>query len=101
MILLSKYYFWELPPCLWKFCFDKIIKRCVLEHEHESILSFCYELACRGHLGLKRTARIFLESGLYWNYFLSILMLIVNHVQSVKELVHCEMLLQLILNMKS
>lgn len=34
--------------------------------EIESILVFCHAYACGGHFGPKRTARIVLDSGLFW-----------------------------------
>ncbi|XP_059436616.1 uncharacterized protein LOC132169631 [Corylus avellana] len=43
-------------PYLFKFCIDQIIKRCVSEEEHWSILQHCHQLACGGHFGAKRTA---------------------------------------------
>ena len=61
----AKNYFWE-PPCLWKYCSDQIIRKCVPEHEYESILSFCHDHACGGHFSTKRMARKILDSGFFW-----------------------------------
>ena len=61
----AKYYVWD-DPYLWKFCSDQIIRRCVPENEHKSILNFCHNYACGGHFGPKRTARKILDSGFYW-----------------------------------
>ncbi|XP_073033722.1 uncharacterized protein [Primulina eburnea] len=61
----TKYYVWDAPH-LWKFCADQVIRRCVPELEHKSILTFCHNYACGGHFGPKRTARKILDCGLYW-----------------------------------
>ncbi|KAL0548816.1 hypothetical protein IC582_013290 [Cucumis melo] len=61
----AKNYFWE-PPCLWKYCSDQIIRKCVPEHEYESILSFYHDHACGGHFSLKRTTQKILDSGFFW-----------------------------------
>ena len=61
----SKYYVWD-DPYLWKFCSDQVIRRCVLDSEFESILSFCHGYACGGHFGPQRTARKVLDCGFYW-----------------------------------
>lgn len=61
----AKYYVWD-EPYLWKFCSDQVIRRCVSENEHKSILTFCHNYACGGHFGPKRTARKVLDSGFYW-----------------------------------
>ena len=45
-----KHYYWE-EPILYKHCADKVIRRCVLKEEMESILSHCHTLACGGTLG--------------------------------------------------
>ncbi|MDD0148378.1 Ty3/Gypsy family RNase HI domain-containing protein, partial [Shigella flexneri] len=36
-----KQYVWD-EPYLWKYCSDQLIRRCVPEHEHNAILSFCH-----------------------------------------------------------
>lgn len=59
------YYFWD-DPYLFKYCPDQIIRRCVPEHEHRSILSFCHDMACGGHFSSQKTAAKILESGFYW-----------------------------------
>ena len=61
----SKYYVWD-KLFLWKYCYDQVIRRCVLENEFQSILTFCHDYACGGHFGPRRTARKVLDSGLYW-----------------------------------
>ena len=35
---------------LFKYCSDQIIRQCVPEEEHRSVLTFCHELACGGTL---------------------------------------------------
>ena len=52
---ISRQYHWD-DPYLFKFCLDKIIKRCVLEEEHLSILQNCHQFSCGRHFGDKRTA---------------------------------------------
>jgi len=42
------------------------MRRCVSEHEFQSILSFCHDQECGGHLGGKKTAYKVLQSGFYW-----------------------------------
>lgn len=43
-----------------------IYRRCVPEHEQESILRHCHEFECGGHYGAKKTAHKILQSGFYW-----------------------------------
>ena len=61
----AKYYVWD-DPYLWRFCSDKIIRRCVPDHEIPSVLQFCHASAVGGHYGPYRTARKVLDSGFYW-----------------------------------
>ncbi|XP_077222173.1 uncharacterized protein LOC143856016 [Tasmannia lanceolata] len=60
-----KYFFWE-DPYLFKTCSDQIVRRCVPDHEHHSILSFCHDQACGGHFGPTKTAAKVLQCGFYW-----------------------------------
>ena len=53
-------------PDIFKYCPDQIIRRCVPEEEHRSVLIFCHELACSGHFDLRKTAEKVLQSGFYW-----------------------------------
>ena len=57
----SKHYVWE-SPYLWKIGIDQVVRRCVAENEHESILSFFLERAYGGHFDHKRIARNILDS---------------------------------------
>ncbi|KAL0396046.1 UNVERIFIED_CONTAM: hypothetical protein Scaly_0053000 [Sesamum calycinum] len=52
----AKYYVWD-DPYLWRFCSDQVVRRCVPNDEHNSVLTFCHNFACGGHFGPKRTAR--------------------------------------------
>jgi len=61
----AKFYVWD-DPYLWKHCSDLIIRRCILDHEISSVLTFCHSHACGGHFGPQRTARKILECGFYW-----------------------------------
>ena len=60
-----KHFFWD-DPYLFKYCPDQIIRRCVPEHEVDSMISFCHAHACGGHFGAKKTAAKILQSGFYW-----------------------------------
>ena len=57
-------FFWD-DPYLFKYCSDQIIRRCVPNHEFQSILSFCHDQACGGHFGAKKTAAKVLQCGFY------------------------------------
>ena len=59
------FFFWD-EPYLFKYCPDQIIRRCLPEDEHQSVLTFCHKLACGGHFGPRKTAEKVLQSGFYW-----------------------------------
>ena len=61
----AKYFVWD-DPYLWKHCANQVIRRCVLENEIISFLTFCHSYVCGCHFGAKRTARKVLECGFYW-----------------------------------
>ncbi|CAN6718922.1 unnamed protein product [Malus baccata var. baccata] len=61
----ARFYVWD-DPYLWKICPDQIVRRCVIESEFHSILSFCHSYACGGHFGTQRIAHKVLECGFYW-----------------------------------
>jgi len=61
----TRHYYWDDPE-LYRICSDQIIRRCVPDHEVQSILSFCHDQACGGHFGGKKTAHKILQSGFYW-----------------------------------
>ncbi|XP_070675706.1 uncharacterized protein [Malus domestica] len=61
----ARFYVWD-DPYLWKICPDQIVRRCVIESEFHSILSFCHSYACGGHFGTQRTAHKVLECGFHW-----------------------------------
>nr|KAJ0215201.1 hypothetical protein LSAT_V11C300152730 [Lactuca sativa] len=61
----TKYYVWD-EPYLWKHCPNQIIRRCVPQQEHQSILQLYHEFACGGYFGPSRTLRKVLECGLFW-----------------------------------
>jgi len=46
-----RFFFWD-EPYLFKYCPNQIIRMCLLEDEHHSVLTFCHEFACCGHFGL-------------------------------------------------
>ena len=60
-----RFFYWD-EPYLFKYCPDQIIRRCLPEDEHQSVLTFCHELACGGHFGPRKTAEKVLQSGFYW-----------------------------------
>ena len=61
----AKHYIWD-DPYLWKLCSDQVIRRCIPNHEIDSVLQFCHSSAPGGHLGIQRTARKVLDCGFYW-----------------------------------
>ena len=65
LMFISKHYHWD-DPYLFKFYLDQIIRRCVFEEEHLSILQHCHQFACGGHFGAMRTTLKVLQSGFYW-----------------------------------
>ena len=60
-----KHFVWD-DPYLFKYCPDQIIRRCIPEHEQQSIISFCHDHACGGHFGSNKTAAKILQCGFYW-----------------------------------
>nr|KYP31632.1 Transposon Ty3-I Gag-Pol polyprotein [Cajanus cajan] len=52
-------------PYLWKLCSDQVIRRCIPDHEIDSVLQFYHSFAPGGHLGIQRTARKVLDCGFY------------------------------------
>ena len=60
-----KHYFLEEPE-LFKYCLDQVIRRCVLESEFQSILTFCHSSACGRHFSGRKTAAKVLQSEFYW-----------------------------------
>ena len=49
----AKHFIWD-DPYLWKLCSDQVIRRCIPDHETDSVLQFCHSSAPGGHLGVKR-----------------------------------------------
>jgi len=60
-----RFFFWD-EPYLFKYCPNQIIRRCLSEDEHHSVLTFCHKLACDGHFGPRKTDEKVLQSGFYW-----------------------------------
>ena len=60
--------FWD-DPYLFKYCADQIIRRCLLENEIQSVISFSYEQACGGHFNAKKIATKILQCVFYWPTF--------------------------------
>ena len=57
-----KYFFWD-DPYLFKYCPDQVIRRCVPESDHVSIISFCHDQPCGGHFSSRKTAAKILQCG--------------------------------------
>ena len=55
-------FFFREEPYLFKYYPDQIIRQCLLEDEHRSVLAFYHELVCGGHFGptrlLKKSYRV-------------------------------------------
>jgi len=60
----AKHYIWD-DSYLWKLCSDQVIRRCILDHEIDSVLQFCHSSAPGGHLGIQRIARKVLDYSFY------------------------------------
>jgi len=61
----ARYYSWD-DPYLWKMCSDQVTRRCIPDHEIDSVLKFCHSSALGGHLGTQRTTCKVLDCGFYW-----------------------------------
>jgi len=48
--LLMVWFFIQDDPFLFKYCLNQIIRRCVLEDQIHSVLSFCHDQCCGWHL---------------------------------------------------
>ncbi|CAN6721058.1 unnamed protein product [Malus baccata var. baccata] len=79
-----KHYLWD-EPYLYKYCPNQIIRRCIPEAEHESVIKFAHHFACGGHFGQKRTAEKILQSGLFWPTLFKDAQIGARLVISVKE----------------
>ena len=62
---IVKYYIWD-DPYLWKHYSDQVLKRCVLETESISMLTFYHFYAYGGNFRPKRQALKVLELRFYW-----------------------------------
>ncbi|GKD32444.1 putative nucleotidyltransferase, ribonuclease H [Tanacetum coccineum] len=60
-----RHYFWD-EPFLFKYCADRIIRRCVAGDEAAQILRLCHSGPSGGHHGITTTARKVFEVGFYW-----------------------------------
>ncbi|KAM2524739.1 hypothetical protein PS1_031434 [Malus domestica] len=65
LVSMSRHYYWD-EPYLFKFCPDQIIRSCVPEEEHMSILKHCHQFCCGCHFGAKKMPLKVLQSGFYW-----------------------------------
>jgi len=46
----ARYYIWD-DPYLWKMCNDQVTKRCILDHDIDSVPRFCHSYTPSGYLG--------------------------------------------------
>ena len=58
-------YYWE-ESYMFKYCADKIIRKCVPEGEQLGILSHNHDSACGGHFASQKTTMKVLQAGFYW-----------------------------------
>jgi len=61
----ARYYIWD-EPYLWKIYNDQVTRRCIPDHEIDSILKVCHSSTPGGHLGTQRTAPKVLDCRFYW-----------------------------------
>ena len=61
---IKKYYFDD--PYLFKYCPDRLMRRCVPNDEQIGILTFCHSEACGGHFSARKTTDKILKAGFYW-----------------------------------
>jgi hypothetical protein len=52
---------------LYKLGLDRILRRCVLDHERQDILWECHSGVAGGHVGGKATTQKILQDGLWWD----------------------------------
>jgi len=50
-----QFFFWD-EPYLFKYYPDQIVRRCLPEDEHHSVLTFCHEFVCGEYFGPRKTA---------------------------------------------
>lgn len=51
---------------LYKLSLDKVLPRCVLNHERDDVLWECHSRVVGGHVGVKATTRKLLQAKLWW-----------------------------------
>jgi len=62
---LVKFFVWD-NPCLFKYCSDQVLRRCIPNHEVRSVISFCHNQACGGHFSGRKTVAKILQCGFHW-----------------------------------
>jgi hypothetical protein len=60
-----KNFYWD-NPYLFKYCPDKIFRRCIPDNEVSSVIKFCHSKACGTHFLSKKTTAKILQCGFYW-----------------------------------
>ena len=58
------YYFDD--PYLFKFCPDKLMRRCLPNDDQIGVLNFCHFEDCGGHFSARKIVDKILQVGFYW-----------------------------------
>ena len=61
---IKKYYFDD--PYLFKYCLDKLMRRCVSNDDQIGVLTFYHSEACGGHFSARKTTNKIRQVGFYW-----------------------------------
>ena len=64
LVDIKKYYFDD--PCLFKYCPDQLMRRCVSNDDQIGVLTFCHSEAYEGHFSARKTVDKILQVGFYW-----------------------------------
>ena len=64
MVYVKMYYFND--PYLFKYCLDKLMRKCVPNEDQIGVLTFYHSEAYEGHFSTRKTADKILKSGFYW-----------------------------------
>jgi len=78
-----RFFFWK-EPYLFKYCHDQIIRRCVSEEEHSSVLTFCHALPYGGYFGPRKIAKKVLQRGSTGSLCSRIPSTFASHAQTAK-----------------
>ena len=70
LVDINKYYFDD--PYLFKYCPDKLMRRCVPNDNQIGVLTFFHSEACGGHFSARKIADKILQAGFTGPHFLKI-----------------------------